>query len=57
MAYADGDVSRGEYDRILRIAELLELNESAVQSILYDQTGGRFGRKPQKKQFSADFYS
>ena len=57
MAYADGDVSRAEYDRILRIAELLELNESAVQSILYDQTGGRFGRKPQKKQFSADFYS
>ncbi len=56
MAYADGEVSRAEYDRILRIAELLELKEEAVQSILYDQTGGRFGRKPQLKQLSSDFY-
>lgn len=56
MAYADEEVSRAEYDRILRIAELLELKEEAVQSILYDQTGGRFGRKPQLKQLSSDFY-
>lgn len=56
MAYADGDVSSAEYDRIMLIASLLDIREEAVQLILFEQTKGKFGRKPQSKQLSSSFY-
>ena len=60
MAYADGDVSEAEYARILAIASLLDIQEQAVQAILFEVSGGKFGKKAppveSAKLKSSEFY-
>lgn len=46
MAFSDEDISAAEYKRLLNVVGYLDVPERTLQSMIYERTGGKFGKKP-----------